>query len=117
MSLQLSKKDKQRKLEAYYKKVDEYNKLSLDELKEVFNNTKPGGVYLQALVDVTEHKLNELRANRMKETTDTVRPQTITIPIQEVVTEETINTPNTVYIERLYEPSEEIDSTNQETTE
>jgi hypothetical protein len=90
MRQKLSKKDEQRKLNAYYKKIDEYNKLTLDELKEVLNTKKPGGMYLQALIDVTQHKLNYERVEKMKALQDTIRPQTITVSTEQQVAPEVI---------------------------
>lgn len=66
MNTKLSKKDKERKYVAYRKKVDEYNLMSLEELKTLYNEKKPGGVYLEALLQVTEHKLNHERYIKMQ---------------------------------------------------
>jgi hypothetical protein len=45
--------------EAFENKVAEYEKMSLDELKELYNNKKLGGSYKKALLFVTETKLQE----------------------------------------------------------
>lgn len=59
------KKDQIRRYQAYQKKIEEYNKLTLDELKELFETKKPGGVYFEAMKAVVEHKLNNERLQKV----------------------------------------------------
>ena len=63
----LSKGDKIRKYQAYQKKIDEYNQMTLDQLKELFDTKKPGGIYFEAMKAVVEHKLNYERTQKMKQ--------------------------------------------------
>ena len=72
----LTKKDIERKTEAFKKKVDEYNEMSLEELKTLFETTKPGGIYKEALIRVVDYKLQQEKIQRVKELTsqDTTRP-------------------------------------------
>ena len=72
----LTKKDIERKTDAFKKKVDEYNEMSLEELKTLFETTKPGGIYKEALIRVVDYKLQQEKIQRVKELTtqDTTRP-------------------------------------------
>lgn len=70
----LTKKDIKRKTDAFKKKVDEYNEMSLEELKTLFETTKPGGIYKEALIRVVDYKLQQEKIQRVKELTDTTRP-------------------------------------------
>ncbi len=63
----LSKSDKVRKYEAYQRKIQEYDAMTLDELKELFETKKPGGIYFEAMKAVVEHKLNYERIQKMKQ--------------------------------------------------
>lgn len=72
--MKLSKKDIERKTEAFKKKVDEYDKMSLEELKTLFETDKPGGIYKEALIRVVDYKLQQEKVQRVKELTDTTRP-------------------------------------------
>ncbi len=57
--------------QAFYKKFDEYSKLSLEELKALFNHPdkkiRPGGIHKRALVVVVENKLREQREAKLNE--------------------------------------------------
>lgn len=52
---------------AYLVKIEEYNKLSLDELKELYNTKKPGGIYRKALFDVVNTKLQQQKENTIQD--------------------------------------------------
>lgn len=53
--------DISKRQEAYKKKIKEYSKNSLEELKEIFNNKRKriGGIYRAALIEVVKGKLQE----------------------------------------------------------
>jgi hypothetical protein len=61
----LSKADKERKYEAYQRKIQEYDTMTLDELKALFETKKPGGIYFEAMKAVVEHKLNNERLEKV----------------------------------------------------
>ena len=61
----LSKSDKIRKYEAYQRKIQEYDAMTLDQLKELFETKKPGGIYFEAMKAVVEHKLNNERLQKI----------------------------------------------------
>lgn len=61
----LSKSDKVRKYEAYQRKIQEYDAMTLDELKELFETKKPGGIYFEAMKAIVEHKLNNERLQKV----------------------------------------------------
>lgn len=56
---------------AFYNKVEEYSKLSLDELKELFPTL--GGTYRIACLHVTEQKLQEQKEANLKEAIDEIK--------------------------------------------
>lgn len=66
MKNKLTKKDQATKVQSYIKKVDEYSKMSLEELKDLY--PKLGGTYRMACLHVTDKKLKELAENNLKET-------------------------------------------------
>lgn len=58
----------QKKQETYRSKVEEYSKMTLDELKEVYNGPKRiGGTYRRALLDVVNQKLFEEKQKTVEE--------------------------------------------------
>ena len=65
-----SKKQLEASREAFLRKIEEYSKLSLEELKTLYNGSedkKPvGGTYKQALIEVTKHKLQEEKEKTLK---------------------------------------------------
>lgn len=61
MYKKLTKGDNKRIVNAYYNKVQEYSKLTLEELKELF--PKLGGSYKLACIHVTEQKLKDKALN------------------------------------------------------
>jgi hypothetical protein len=63
----LSKKDKERKYLGYQRKIKEYDAMTLDELKALFETKKPGGIYFEAMKAVVEHKLNNERVQKMQQ--------------------------------------------------
>lgn len=88
----LTKKDIERKTEAFKKKVDEYNEMSLEELKTLFETTKPGGIYKEALIRVVDYKLQQEKIQRVKELTS----QDTTRPTEEVQSVEQQEAPETI---------------------
>ena len=46
------------RISKYKEKIEEYSKYTLDELKTLYQNkeTKPGGIYLQAMIEVVRRK-------------------------------------------------------------
>lgn len=56
---------------AYFTKVEEYSKLSLEELKELY--PKLGGSYKIACLEVTNKKLQELKQENLKQAIDDVK--------------------------------------------
>lgn len=56
---------------AYDKKVEEYSKLSLDELKELYPTL--GGTYKIACLEVTNTKLQELKQKNLTEAINDVK--------------------------------------------
>lgn len=65
--------------EAFYKKMEEYDKLSLEELKDLYNHPekkkRPGGIYKQALVEVVRKKQIALASEAIKEGTEEVKQE------------------------------------------
>lgn len=65
--------------EAFYKKIEEYDKLSLEELKDLYNHPekkkRPGGIYKQALVEVVRKKQIALASETIKEGTEEVKQE------------------------------------------
>lgn len=68
MYKKLSKSDKQRIVDSFNKKIEEYSELRLDELKALYPSL--GGAYKEACIQVAEVKLRELRESNFKELTD-----------------------------------------------
>jgi len=66
----LGRKDVERKIEAYNKKLKEYSEMTLEELHAIFNNPdkskRPGGVYRLALLQVTEDKIHLEKVGKLK---------------------------------------------------
>lgn len=60
---------------AYYKKVEEYSKLSLDELKELYPIL--GGTYRIACLEVVNNKLQEQKEANLKEAIAEVKQDNI----------------------------------------
>ena len=65
--------------EAFYKKMEEYDKLSLEELKDLYNHPekkkRPGGIYKQALVEVVRKKQIALASETIKEGTEEIKQE------------------------------------------
>ena len=65
--------------EAFYKKMEEYDKLSLEELKDLYNHPekkkRPGGIYKQALVEVGRKKQIALASETIKEGTEEIKQE------------------------------------------
>lgn len=55
----LPKKDIQNRINAYNRKIEEYDKLSLEELKTLYPTLR--GVYREACINVTNMKLDKAR--------------------------------------------------------
>lgn len=51
---------------AYLNKIEEYNKMTLEELKELFNTKRIGGTYKKALINVVNTKLQEQKDQTIK---------------------------------------------------
>lgn len=66
---------------AFFEKMDEYDKLTLDELKELFNHPdkkkRPGGIYRQALIEVVRRKQLALANQAVAEGTAAVLEQPV----------------------------------------
>lgn len=72
--------------QAYHTKVEEYSKLSLEELKELYPSL--GGTYAAVCLEVTHQKLNELKQKNFTEAINDVKNN-----IEEaVIIDETPNT-------------------------
>lgn len=75
MYKKLSNADKQRIIDSFNNKIEEYSKLTLDELKALYPSL--GGAYKEACIQVSDIKLRELRETNLQELTDGTRAQTI----------------------------------------
>jgi hypothetical protein len=71
---------------AFYNKVEEYSKLSLDELKELYPIL--GGTYRIACLEVIEQKLQKQKENNLNEAIKDIKE---TIVEQETTTEDEEN--------------------------
>ncbi len=80
------KKDIKRINTAFYNKVEEYSKLSLDELKELYPSL--GGSYREACLSVVQQKLQEEKKLKLQEAIDDVKSN---ITDAEII-EETVET-------------------------
>ncbi len=64
--------------QAFIDKIDEYTKLSLEELKELYNHPdkkkRPGGIYREALVEVVRRKQLETIEAKVEEATTPTEP-------------------------------------------
>lgn len=81
-----TKKDIRRINTAFYNKVEEYSKLTLEELKELFPTL--GGSYREACLNVVQQKLQEEKKLKLQEAIDDVKSN-----IEEaVIIEETVKT-------------------------
>lgn len=58
---------------SYIKKIEEFNKLSLDELKELYQTQKIGGIYKKALFDVVNTKLQAVKEESIKDKIETIK--------------------------------------------
>jgi len=67
----LTKKDQVTIINAYKNKIDEYSKMSLEELKDLY--PKLGGAYKAACIHVTEQKLRELAQSNLKEAIEDIK--------------------------------------------
>lgn len=67
----ITKKHAEKVQTAFYTKYEEYSKLTLEELRELYNHKdkkiRPGGIYKRALLAVTNEKLRQLREEKLKE--------------------------------------------------
>lgn len=82
------KKDIKRINTAFYNKVEEYSKLTLNELKALYPTL--GGAYKEACIQVAEVKLRELREANFKELTyneNNVQETTEDVEIIEILDE------------------------------
>lgn len=81
--------------QAFYTKFDEYSKMTLEELKTLYNHSdkklRPGGIYRRALIAVTENKLREERQAKLNEVTGENIPEVQTVEV-ETTTQETKTT-------------------------
>jgi hypothetical protein len=73
MSTKLTKKKllKQQKInqiriQSYHSKLEEYGKLTLAELKELWDTKKPGGIYRTALIETVRQKQIEEMNMKLK---------------------------------------------------
>jgi len=59
--------------DAFFTKIEEYKKLTLEELKELFNHPdkkkRPGGIYREALIEVVRQKQIETIETKVEEAT------------------------------------------------
>jgi len=84
-----TKQDIRKINKAFYDKIEEYSKLSLDELKELYPSL--GGSYKEACLSVVQQKLQEEKKLKLQEAIDDVKSN-----IEEaVIIEETTETNNT----------------------
>lgn len=81
-----TKNDIKRINTAFYNKVEEYSKLSLDELKELYPSL--GGSYREACLSVVQQKLQEEKKIKLQEAIDDVKSN---IEDAEII-EETVET-------------------------
>lgn len=65
MYKKLSKGDQQRIINSFNNKIEEYSKLTLDELKALYPTL--GGAYKEACIQVSSVKLRELREANLQE--------------------------------------------------
>ena len=76
--------------DAFFTKIEEYKKLTLEELRELYNHPdkkkRPGGIYREALVEVVRQKQLEAANAAVQEAT--VEPTTEP-NVTETTTEET----------------------------
>lgn len=68
MYKKLTNADKQRIIDSFNNKIEEYNKLTLDELKSLYPTL--GGAYKEACIQISSAKLRELREVNLKELID-----------------------------------------------
>ena len=65
--------------QAFMKKLDEYDKLSLEELKDLYNHPdkkqRPGGIYRQALIEIVRKKQIATATEVIKEGTEEVKQE------------------------------------------
>lgn len=83
------------KSEAYQKKYEEYSKLSLEELKILYEDKtkRPGGTYRQAFFDICANKLQEEAIkNKVAKIKEKDLNEIITENTIEVIEEEILNT-------------------------
>lgn len=63
--------------EKFFEKIEEYSKLTLDELKELFNHPdkkkRPGGIYREALIEVVRRKQLEQINETIKESKEELK--------------------------------------------
>lgn len=59
--------------DAFFAKIEEYKKLTLEELRELYNHSdkkkRPGGIYREALVEVVRQKQLEAANTAVQEAT------------------------------------------------
>lgn len=65
--------------QAFFDKMVEYDKLSLEELKDLYNHpdkkVRPGGIYRQALIEVVRKKQIATATEVIKEGTEEVKQE------------------------------------------
>lgn len=74
LQYKLTKRDKTKIYAAFDKKVEEYSKLTLEELKELYPIL--GGTYREACLFVVERKLQLEKNTRLQEAIDDLKTQT-----------------------------------------
>lgn len=68
------KESQDKQMEAFKAKCAEYENMSLEELKTLYNsNKKPGGSYLQALLTVVNNKLKKEAENNLKDKIEEIK--------------------------------------------
>lgn len=82
------KKVLQKKQDAYDKFYAEYKDKTLEELKEIFKETKPGGVRKAAILDIVNGKLQAAQAEVVNSVAhDAIRENSEVVPQEENVEE------------------------------
>lgn len=66
--------------QAFLKKIDEYEAMTLEQLKELFNSKHIGGIYKEAMIEVVRRKQIEQASEAIQEGTAQLAEE----PVQEV---------------------------------
>lgn len=77
MKTKLTKKDKINILNRYSTKKEEYLKLTSEELKNIFQNTKLSSTDRQAIIDATSEVLYREKMQVLKDTTEAIKNEEI----------------------------------------